>query len=267
MPKFKMFQVDAFAERVFTGNPAAVLVVDEWLSEHLMQAIAAENNLAETAFVRRQGAGFELRWFTPVQEVAFCGHATLATAHVLATHYGVAGEITFATRKVGTLKVRPDAGGYTLDLPSLAPEPLEPMPDLLRDLFPRECADAFRNFENLFVVLASEAELRAYVPDSPRIALLRHMGLCITTPADAGGNIDFLSRYFAPSAGIPEDPVTGSTHATLVPYWSKRLGRQRLQAYQASQRGGHLACRLAGDRVWLTGRAVTFMEACIDVPG
>ncbi len=266
MPKLKMFQVDAFAERVFTGNPAAVLVVDEWPDETRMQAIAAENNLAETAFVRRECAGFELRWFTPVLEAAFCGHATLATAHVLATAYGIAGEITFATRKVGTLKVRPDSLGYILDLPCLAPEPLEPVPDLLHDLFPAGYADAFRTFENLFVVLARAANVRAYVPNSRRIALLHPFGLCITALADAGGEIDFLSRYFASGAGIPEDPVTGSTHATLVPYWSKRLDRPRLQAYQASKRGGRLACRLAGDRVWLTGRAVTFMEARIEVP-
>ncbi len=266
MPKLKMFQVDAFAERVFAGNPAAMLVVDEWPAEDLMQAVAAENNLAETAFARRDGAGFELRWFTPVLEAAFCGHATLATAHVLATSYGVAGEITFSTRKVGTLKVRPDTGGYTLDVPSLVPEPLEPMPELLRGLFPLGYADAFRNFDNLFVVLAREAEVRAFVPDDRRIAAFHPLGLCITALADTGGKIDFLSRYFAPGAGIPEDPVTGSTHATLVPYWSKRLGRPHMAAYQASKRGGHLACRLAGDRVLLTGRAATFMEACIDLP-
>lgn len=266
MAELRMFQVDAFAERVFTGNPAAVLVLAEWPDEGLMQAVAAENNLAETAFVRRDGDGFELRWFTPVHEAAFCGHATLATAHVLATAYGVAGEITFSTRKVGTIKVRPDAGGYTLDLPAFAPEPLQPLPKLLGDLFPQGWREVFRNFENLFVVLANEAELWAYAPDDSRIATLHPFGLCITALGVAEGGPDFLSRYFAPGAGIPEDPVTGSTHATLVPYWAERLGRQSLQAYQASKRGGKLGCWLANGRVLLTGRAVTFMEACIRVP-
>lgn len=137
MAELKMFQVDAFAERVFTGNPAAVLVLAEWPDDELMQAVAAENNLAETAFVRRSDDGFDLRWFTPVHEAAFCGHATLATAHVLATAYGVDGEITFSTRKVGTIKVRPEADGYTLDLPAFTPEPLQPTPELLRGLFPQ----------------------------------------------------------------------------------------------------------------------------------
>lgn len=266
MPDLKMFQVDAFAERVFTGNPAAVLVLDEWPDEALMQAVAAENNLAETAFVRRGGNGFELRWFTPVHEAAFCGHATLATAHVLATAYGVTGEMTFLTRQVGTIKVRLDVGGYTLDLPAFVPEPLQPVPELLRDLFPQGWLEVFRNFENVFVVLASEAELRAYVPDDSRIATLHPLGLCITALGAADGGADFLSRYFAPGAGIPEDPVTGSTHATLVPYWAERTGRQSLQAYQASKRGGKLGCRLADGRVLLTGSAMTFMEACIRVP-
>lgn len=266
MPELRMFQVDAFAERVFAGNPAAVLVLAEWPDEGLMQAIAAENNLAETAFARRHGDSFELRWFTPVHEAAFCGHATLATAHVLATAYGVAGEITFSTRQVGTIKVRPDAGGYTLDLPAFAPEPVEPVPELLRNLFPQGWHTVLRNFENLFVVLASEAELQAYVPDDSRIARLHPFGLCITALGAADGGADFLSRYFAPGAGISEDPVTGSTHATLVPYWAERLGRQSLQAYQASKRGGRLVCQLEDGRVLLIGNAVTFMEAFIRVP-
>lgn len=271
MPTLTMYQVDAFADRVFTGNPAAVLVLDDWLDEALMASIAMENNLAETAFARRGQEGFDLRWFTPVHEVAFCGHATLATAHVLATEYGVSGEIAFATARVGTLRVRPEGdGAYTLDVPCLAPEPLDPVPGIFQSLFPGGWRAAFRNFENLFVELASEAEVRAYVPDLVRIAELHPTGLVITAkcedaPSGRGG-ADFVSRYFVPGAGIPEDPVTGSTHATLVPYWAQRLGTDRLSAVQASRRGGRLTCRLEGGRVFLTGRAVTFMRAVVFLP-
>ena len=194
MPKFRMFQVDVFAERLFGGNPAAVVVVDEWPTAQLMQAIAAENNLAETAFATGIGSGFGLRWFTPVLEAAFCGHATLAAAHVLATAYCVGGEIAFSTCKVGILKVHPEDGStradcsYTLDLPCFAPEPLAPIPKSLCALFPQGWRDVFRNFENIFVVLGSEAELRAYVPDEICITALCRFGLCITARGVAGVN-------------------------------------------------------------------------------
>jgi predicted PhzF superfamily epimerase YddE/YHI9 len=264
-----MFQVDAFAQRLFAGNPAAVLILDAWLDEPLMQAIAAENNLAETAFACRRGEErgvFDLRWFTPTVEVPLCGHATLATAHVLATAYDVGGEITFVTRAGVTLRVRPEGqGGYTLDLPSQPPLEITP-PERLARLFPAGWDSVLQAGGNLFVVLGSAAAVRAYLPDSHGILALDGLSLCITAPGDGDGPYDFVSRYFAPGAGIPEDPATGSIHATLVPYWAQRLGRSALAAFQASRRGGRLDCRLAEDRVFLTGQALTFMEARIALP-
>ena len=264
MPRLAMYQVDAFTDRIFAGNPAAVLVLGgECLPDAVMQAIAAENNLAETAFASPgPGGAWKLRWFTPVHEAAFCGHATLATAHVLAAEMGVEGELRFATA-VGELVVGREADAYVLDIPAFAPQPLDPVPAVLTELFPLGWRAAFRNFENLFVELADEAAVRGFVPDLSRIATLFPLGLCITAP---GERHDIVSRYFAPGAGIPEDPVTGSTHATLVPHWAARLGRTWLSACQASARGGELGCELTGPRVRLRGRAATFMSATIRLP-
>jgi predicted PhzF superfamily epimerase YddE/YHI9 len=269
MRSLSMFQVDAFAERLFAGNPAAVLILDDWLDDALMQAIAAENNLAETAFACRRGdesGVFDLRWFTPTMEVPFCGHATLATAHVLATAYGIGGEITFATREVGILKVRPEgSGGYTLDLPSQPPVEITP-PAALPPLFPAGWHGVLRAQDNVFVVLESEAQIRSYRPDDAGILALSGLSLCITAPGEANSPFDFVSRFFAPGVGIPEDPVTGSIHASLTPYWAERLGRTALVAFQASRRGGRLDCRLADGRVLVTGHALTYMEAQIVLP-
>jgi PhzF family phenazine biosynthesis protein len=257
-----MYQVDAFADHVFGGNPAAVLVLDEWLTDAMMQNIAAENNLAETAFACANATGWDLRWFTPLHEVDFCGHATLATAHVLATECRIEGELVFATR-VGELRVSRREDGYTLDIPSLPPRPIDDLPSALNTMFPYAGATPFRNFENIFVELSGERAVRDFVPDLATIATLHPLGLAVTGKGDRH---DFVSRYFAPGAGIPEDPVTGSTHATLVPYWAKKLGKLSLSAFQCSRRGGHLGCELRGDRVLLTGRAATFMKAEIRLP-
>ena len=269
MRTIPMFQVDAFADRLFAGNPAAVLILDAWLDDALMQAIAAENNLSETAFACRrddESGVFDLRWFTPTVEVDFCGHATLATAHVLTTAYGMAGEITFSTRAVGQLTVRPaGTGRYTLDLPGLPPEQITP-PEALAVLFPGGWASVLQAKDNLYVVLESEAAVRGYRPDMPGILALTGHSLCITAPGAADGSVDFVSRYFAPGVGIPEDPVTGSIHATLTPYWAGRLGRSSLTAFQASRRGGRLDCRLVENRVHVTGQALTYMEAEITIP-
>ena len=267
MPRLTMYQVDAFADRVFGGNPAAVLILDDWLPAAVMQAIAEENNLAETAFARPGSAGgWDLRWFTPTHEVNFCGHATLATAHVLAAERGEPGDLAFATR-IGELRVTRgeggEAGDYVLDLPCLRPEPIGNEPPVLARIFAGLPRRSFRNFENIFVELADEAALRAFVPDLTAIATLTPPGLVITA---RGESHDFVSRYFVPAEGIPEDPVTGSIHATLVPYWADKLGRSELSAFQCSKRGGHLRCTLAGDRVLIGGSAVTFMEATIRLP-
>lgn len=260
----RMFQVDAFTDQLFAGNPAAVLVLDDWLPDDLMLKIAAENNLAETAFTRpRPDGGWDLRWCTPAMEVDFCGYATLATAHILFTEHAAPGPLVFHT-KIGPLRVDRSDTGYLLDLPSLPPEPLDTLPPEAASSFATPPARIFRNFENLFAVLHSAEAVRAFQPDLPALARLGRTGLVVTAPGD--GRADFTSRYFVPGAGIAEDPVTGSIHATLVPFWAGQLGRDRLTAYQASARGGWLGCELAGDRVLLSGQAVTFMEARITLP-
>jgi PhzF family phenazine biosynthesis protein len=259
--KLTMYQVDAFTTELFSGNPAAVLVLDDWLPDTTMQAIAAENNLAETAFVKRNASGWDLRWFAPLHEVDFCGHATLATSHALAHELGMEGELAFETR-VGTLRVNRKNSAYQLDFPSFPPEPINDVSPLLRQIA-GENAVAFKNFENLFVELEDEQAVRGFIPDLPKITALGPFGLVVTAK---GNEHDFVSRYFAPYAGIPEDPVTGSIHATLTPYWAAKLGKTELSAFQCSKRGGHLLCELAGDRVLITGSAVTFMKAEIYLP-
>ena len=262
----KMFQVDAFADEVFAGNPAAVLLVDEWLEDSTMLAIAQENNLAETAFARARSDGkWDLRWFSPVHEVDFCGHATLAAAHIIFTETGASSPIEFSTR-VGALRVTRSAAGYCLDIPSLAPERLAAPPNEIDGVFGTSPECFFRNFENVFADLGSAQAVREFVPNLSLIARLGTVGLAITGRGGCADRAHFVSRYFVPGAGIPEDPVTGSIHATLVPYWAERIGCQELLAFQASQRGGWLECKLAGDRVHLVGHAVTFMEAKIRLP-
>lgn len=264
MTMLAMYQADAFTDRRFTGNPAAVLLTRSPLDDALMQAIAAENNLAETAFVTPEGDDWAIRWFTPEEEVAFCGHATLASAHVMAAELGLGDSFRFATRKVGTLAVRRAAPGrYTLDSPRLAPEATTLPPDLA-GLFPAGHVAAFRTFENIFVELPTPDAVLAWRPDLPAIAAATRMGLGITAKGGTGPQgqaVDFVSRYFAPAVGITEDPVTGSAHATLAPYWAARLGRRDLLAYQASRRGGLVACRVGDTRVHLTGSVVTVFRA------
>lgn len=261
----RMFQVDAFADRPFTGNPAAVLVLDDWLADALMLQIAGENNLSETAFAKpRIDGGWDLRWFTPMMEVDFCGHATLATAHILFTEYDAPGPLVFHTR-VGALRVERADPGYRMDVPCILPEPLDRLPDDAASSFTAPPHRIFRNFENIFAELDSAEAVRSFQPDLNALARLGRLGLVVTAH-NKDGPADFVSRYFVPGAGVPEDPVTGSIHATLVPYWATKLARDQLTAYQASARGGWLGCLLEGDRVILTGQAVTFMEARIFLP-
>jgi len=260
MPDYRIVQVDAFADRPFTGNPAAVMPLDRWLDDDVLQAIAQENNLAETAFLvpTTGDADYELRWFTPTVEVVLCGHATLASGHVLLTDDPARAAVRLRTRRSGVLEVRRAASGYALDLPALPPEPTDD----------RRSADAlgvdpvatlFRTGGYFVTVLADEAALRALRPDFRRLAqaVPGDISHIVTAPGDG---TDFVSRMFAPGAGIDEDPVTGSAHAVLTPYWSARLGRETLTAYQASARGGHLTCHAAGDRVVLEGGCVTVIE-------
>ncbi len=269
MRDFTLYQADAFTDRLFAGNPAAVMVLDEPLPDELMQAIAAENNLSETAFVLRGVDGLSIRWFTPTDEVPFCGHATLASAHILMTEYGVPGPLHLTTRKVGMLSVTRKGDRYELDLPRYDATPLDPVPPALTAIFPGGWKAALRNFENIFVVLDDAASVRAFTPDFALIRSLGAGGLGITAQGGRdhdGAAVDFTSRYFAPSHGIDEDPVTGSAHATLAPYWAAALGRDSLTACQASARGGRIGCRVTAKRVCLTGQAVTYLKGTIRVP-
>lgn len=262
----RMYQVDAFTDQLFKGNPAAVLVLDDWLTDELMLAITQENNLAETAFVKpRQDGAWDLRWFAPAHEVDFCGHATLATAHILFTEQGAGSDILFHTR-VGELRVLKEAQGYCLSIPRLAPEFVASLPHEISDVFSAPPVCMFRNFENIFVDLGSAEAVRNFEPDLTAFSKLGSVGVVVTGVEADNAPADFVSRYFAPGAGIPEDPVTGSIHATLVPYWAAKLGRNRLKGFQASERGGWLDCELTEDRVLLSGNAVTFMEADIFIP-
>lgn len=252
--KLRQYQVDAFASRVFHGNPAAVVPLTSWLSDAVLQAIADENNLSETAFFVPSPKGFNLRWFTPRAEVDLCGHATLATAYVLFEHLGYAGPaITFETRS-GDLIVQRQGQLLVMDFPARPPVPCEP-PDALLKALSRPPAEVLAA-DDYVVVFDSEEVIRSMAPDHTRLSLLDLRGVVVTAP---GREVDFVSRFFVPKHGIPEDPVTGSSHCELTPYWAQRLGKTDLEARQVSRRGGEILCRLNGDRVMLSGGAVTFM--------
>jgi len=257
--KLKQYQVDAFASRVFEGNPAAVCPLSAWLGDDVLQAIAEENNLSETAFFVPTGNGFHLRWFTPVAEVDLCGHATLASAHVLFDILGYPKPaVEFETRS-GTLVVEKKQGDLAMDFPSIPPKPCSPPKALIDGLgeHPTEILAA----DDYIAVFDSEATVRALTPNFTVLAELDLRGVAVTAP---GLNVDFVSRFFAPKFGIQEDPVTGSAHCELAPYWSVKLEKFTLQARQVSKRGGDVQCELRGDRVTLIGKAKTFMMAEID---
>ena len=251
----RYFVVDAFTSRAFAGNPAAVYPLEAWLPDATLAAIAAEMALSETAFFVREADDFRLRWFTPTVEVDLCGHATLASAHVLLRVLEPQRPaVRFHTRS-GVLTVTRTERGATLDLPA-APAAPDGDPDLM-DAVAAAIGAPIRELwraRNLMAVLADGAAVRGLAPDVRQIGALATEGLIVTAPGD--GDVDFVSRYFTPQHGIDEDPVTGSTHCTLTPYWAARLGRTALRAHQVSRRGGELKVELAGDRVLLTGRSV-----------
>ncbi|MFA7382611.1 MAG: PhzF family phenazine biosynthesis protein [Desulfurivibrionaceae bacterium] len=259
--KLKQYQVDAFTDQVFGGNPAAVVPLPSWPDDSLLQAIAEENNLSETAFFVATGMDFQLRWFTPVREVDLCGHATLATAHVLFEMLGHVGDtILFQTRS-GELRVTRQGKMLTMDFPASRPTPCGIPEALVQGLGQRPIEVLAA--DDYLAVFDSEASIRAIIPDQTLLARLDLRGVIVTAP---GTGVDFVSRFFAPSFGIPEDPVTGSAHCMLTPYWAGRLGRQIMTARQVSRRGGNITCELQADRVLLSGGAVTFMEAEILIP-
>lgn len=256
-----IYQVDAFTENLFGGNPAAICPLDEWLPAPQMQKIAAENNLAETAFFIPLGNDFELRWFTPELEIDLCGHATLATAHVLFTIMGYEREVIhFHTLKAGTLSVHRNGDKYMMDFPSRLPEATATPPGLLEAIGGNP-VEVLRS-RDYFLVYETEAEVLSLDPDFFALEKIDSIGFIATAPGD---NSDFVSRFFAPSAGINEDPVTGSAHCNLIPYWANRLGKENMHAFQVSERRGELWCQLKGDRVLMSGKAVTYLKGEIFV--
>ena len=258
-----MYQVDAFANKLFAGNPAAVCLMDEWLPDELMQDIAAENNLAETAFAVQTGEGFELRWFTPETEVALCGHATLATAHVIySTRPETVSPIIFESRESGTLEVHKQGSWLVLDFPTDTPNPVTEPSGLFETMGLPPVA-LYKGLTDYMLIYENEQQIRSLQVDFTKLNKIPARGVIATGPGDSD---DFVSRFFAPQCGISEDPVTGSAHTLLIPYWAKRLEKNKLSARQLSARGGELKCEFHGDRVRIAGQAITYMTAEIYLP-
>ncbi len=258
--KIPIYQVDAFTGRLFSGNPAAICPLDSWLEDDRLQAIAAENNLSETAFFVRNGDRYSLRWMTPTVEVDLCGHATLASAFVIFNYLEPNRECIPFDTKSGELPVRREGELYALDFPARAPGCTDVCPTLIAGLgrAPREVLAA----RDYLAVFETEEEVRGLEPDMQALCDIDRFAVIATAP---GRDCDFVSRFFAPAKGVPEDPVTGSAHCTLVPYWAERLGKDALHARQVSTRGGELFCELRGDRVVLKGRAVLYLEGSIRI--
>ena len=258
--RIPLYQVDAFAGRVFAGNPAAVCPLERWLDEATLQAIAAENNLSETAFFTRAGDGYDLRWFTPMQEIDLCGHATLASAFVVFHHLDPAARAVTFRSKSGPLIVTREGDLLSMEFPARPPAACERPATIEQALgsSPREVLRA----RDYLAVFESEEQVLALEPRMELVGALDALGVIATAPGRAS---DFVSRFFAPRAGVPEDPVTGSAHCTLIPYWSQRLGVKQLHALQVSRRGGELWCEDRGERVVMAGRAVRYLEGTIEV--
>jgi PhzF family phenazine biosynthesis protein len=258
--KIPIVHVDAFTSQVFRGNPAAVCPLESWPDDATLHAIAAENNLSETAYLVGGRGQYEIRWMTPAQEVDLCGHATLASAFVLFADAEKDREEIVFRSKSGELKVRREGDLLTLDFPARPPQPMTAGEDLLEGLGrpPREVWAA----RDYLAVFETEEEVRTLRPDFERLARVDRFAVIVTAP---GTRVDFVSRFFAPRQGLPEDPVTGSAHCTLVPFWSRRLGRRKLHALQVSSRGGELFCEDRGERVAISGRAVRYMQGTIEV--
>jgi PhzF family phenazine biosynthesis protein len=256
------YEVLAFTSRAFAGNPAGVCILNEWLSDELMQKIAAENNMAETAFIIDRCSFYDIRWMTPTVEMDLCGHATLAAAHVLFQHLGRPGDIIiFQSHSGGELKVDRSGDRLVLDFPSRPAEACE-APAKLAEGLRAQPREVFKGRDYL-AVFEREADVAAISPEFDIVAELDANGVIVTAPGD---DCDFVSRYFAPRVGVPEDPVTGSVRCALIPYWSKRLGKTKLHARQLSKRGGELFCEDRGARVGIGGTAVTYVEGTLQLP-
>ncbi len=254
--KLKIYQVDAFTDKIFSGNPAAVCPLESWLPDSVMQNIALENNLAETAFYVKQGNEYLIRWFTPTVEVDLCGHATLATAHVLYQHEGYSGdEIIFNSPRSGVLKVYRHENLLTLDFPTDTLSKIQWFNEMNAgfNLIPLE---GYKGKTDYLLVFENEEQIKNIQPNYPVIATWKVRGVIVTAK---GKEVDFVSRFFAPQSGVNEDPVTGSAHTTLTPYWAEKLGKTELSAIQLSNRKGYLTCKYMGDRVHISGQAKTYL--------
>lgn len=256
--KLKIFQVDAFTENIFGGNPAAVIPLTEWLPDDILQKIAIENNLSETAYIVPTGKGsdFHIRWFTPSYEVQLCGHATLATAHTLWQHLGFENDVMSLDSLSGILKVVKNEHGYTLDFPTDKLEVRPDISDIIYNILKVKPLEVFRGRDDFMAVLPKQQDIESLRPDFSLLKTLGSRGLIATAK---GEEVDFVSRCFFPEAGIEEDPVTGSAHTTMTPYWAEKIGKLTLRAQQLSARKGDLVCTLQKDRVLISGSAVTYM--------
>jgi PhzF family phenazine biosynthesis protein len=257
-----IFQIDAFTTRRFAGNPAAVMPMSSFPADGVLQSIAAENNLAETAFLVPRGGDYELRWFTPTTEVPLCGHATLASAAVVMERLEPQRRRVVFHSASGPLTVSRTDAGYVMDFPARTFEPM-PTPPELTEALGVAPVEVFTNTRDYLALMESAEVLRALAPDMAAIARIDRSGVIVTAPGDAG--FDFISRYFAPAIGVPEDPVTGAVHCMLTPYWAKRLNRTEFRAFQASRRGGEIICRLVDDRVELHGAVVFYLEGEVEI--
>ena len=255
----KIYQVDAFADKLFGGNPAAVCPLDAWLPDDLLLNIAMENNLAETAYYVKEKEGYRIRWFTPTVEVDLCGHATLATAAVLFTHEGYQGtQLTFNSRS-GPLTVTKDGDFLTLNFPADTFSEVALFPELINP-FNIKPIKAFKGKTDYMLIFENENQVRKLTPDFRKLGTISARGVITTAKGD---QVDFVSRFFGPQSGIDEDPVTGSAHTTLIPYWAKVLGKTEMNAVQCSARGGKLKCKMKGDRVEIGGQAKLFLTGTI----
>ena len=256
MKSVPFYQVDAFTSVLFGGNPAGVCPLEDWLPDPTMQKIAMENNLSETAFFVKKEGHFHIRWFTPTVEVNLCGHATLASAHVIYNHLGfTGGKITFES-KSGILNVSREGDLLVLDFPSNKPQRTSLPQDFVHalNITPLQCC---RGTDDYLLLYKSQREIEMLIPDFRKLEKVDARAVIVTAPGDKA---DFVSRFFAPRVGVDEDPVTGSAHTVLIPFWAEKLGKTELQAMQLSRRGGSLFCRLRGDRVDIGGKAVTYLN-------
>lgn len=256
-----IFQVDAFTNEIFKGNPAAVCPLATWISDDLMQFIAEENNLSETAFFVKNEAKFEIRWFTPTNEIDLCGHATLAAAHIIYSELDYEREIIEFNSKSGKLTVKKKNDWYTLNFPS---EEIEEIvtPKLLKEALNVPILKTYQGKWKLLVELENETTIKNLTPDFSKLTQLEASGIIVTS---LGDKVDFVSRFFAPKIGINEDPVTGSSHTVLIPFWAKKLGKNNFEAIQLSKRTGYLKCTYLNDRVEMSGQAITFLKGKLTI--